>query len=140
VEEWVFNIAADVAIRPYKLLQKAHLAFCPADGVRKGTTPVSTFELMLQEVPGITPSAAAGIAAEYSSLHDLMLAFERAERKAGAGKGEELLQDCQVGHHVAWLNKKVRNLRDGTASGRRLNKALAKKVYRTFRGEDSLAL
>lgn len=49
---------------------------------------------MLQEVQGVTPSAAVGIAAEYPGFKDLMEAYERAEKK---GKAEEMLQDCEVG-------------------------------------------
>ncbi|RSH81501.1 hypothetical protein EHS25_006858 [Saitozyma podzolica] len=126
IEDWVFNLAADVAIRPYKLLAKSHLNFAPQDGIKKGATPGDAFELMLQEVQGITPSAAAGIAADHASFSELMEAFEVAERR---GDAEEMLQDCEI-----------RNLRNGVANGRRLNKALAKRVYHVFRGHDSLAL
>lgn len=136
VEDWIFNLAADVAIRPvsllltllmqYKLLQKAHLSFAPADGIRKGATPTGTFELMLQEVPGITPSAAAGIALEYPTFRELQRAFEKAERNNTA---TTLLAECRVS-----------NLKNGTANGRKLGKALASKVYMAFRQVDSLAL
>jgi crossover junction endonuclease EME1 len=51
---------------------------------------------MLQEVQGVTPSAAAGIRAEFESFKVLMDAFERAERKGGRERGEALLQDCEV--------------------------------------------
>ncbi|KAK8845528.1 hypothetical protein IAR55_006243 [Kwoniella newhampshirensis] len=87
------------------------------------------FELMLQEVQGITPSAALGIAADFPTFRDLMEAYEDAERRGGYTKGELLLQDCEI-----------KTLRNGTANGRKLNKALAKRVYNVFRGEDSLAL
>jgi crossover junction endonuclease EME1 len=126
IEDWIFNLAADVAIRPYKLLQKAHLSFAPADGVRKGSTPTDTFELMLQEVPGITPSAAKGISQEYPSFRDLQRAFERAERD---GTATFLLAECRVS-----------TLRNGTASGRKVGKALASKVYMALRQRDCLAL
>jgi hypothetical protein len=89
-------------------LAKSHLNFAPQDGIKKGATPGDAFELMLQEVQGITPSAAAGIAAEHSSFNELMEAFEAAERR---GDAEEMLQDCEI-----------RNLRNGVANGRRLNK------------------
>lgn len=114
ITDWLFNLASDVAIRPYKLLQKAHLA--PTDGIRKGSTPTGTLELMLQEIPGITPSAAKGIAADYPTFRDLQRAFERAEDPAA------LLADCRVS-----------NLKNGTANGRKLGKALAQKVFITLR-------
>ncbi|KAK4688871.1 hypothetical protein P7C73_g1220, partial [Tremellales sp. Uapishka_1] len=128
VEDWIWNLSADIAIRPYKLITKSHLAFCPQDGIKKGSGPIDAFELMLQEVHGITPSAAAGIVREYPSFKHLMEAFERAERK-GLERAEEMLKDCEI-----------RNLKNGVANGRLLNKALAKRVYHVFRGEDSLAL
>ena len=51
---------------------------------------------MLQEVQGITPSAAAGIAAIYPTFSHLMTAFERSEAKGGQTKAEALLEDCEV--------------------------------------------
>ncbi|WVQ93747.1 hypothetical protein IAU59_000824 [Kwoniella sp. CBS 9459] len=130
IEDWVYNIAADVALRPYKLISKSHLNFCPTDSIkRKSSNPTEAFELMLQEVTGITPSAAMGIAVEYPTFYDLMTAYEKAERRGGIERAEGMLQDCQI-----------KTLRNGTANGRKLNKALAKRVYNVFRGEDSLAL
>ncbi|WVF66117.1 hypothetical protein IAT40_000856 [Kwoniella sp. CBS 6097] len=130
IEDWVYNIAADVALRPYKLISKSHLNFCPTDSVkRKSSNPTEAFELMLQEVTGITPSAAMGIAVEYPTFYDLMVAYEKADRRGGVDRAEGMLQDCQI-----------KTLRNGTANGRKLNKALAKRVYNVFRGEDSLAL
>ena len=123
IEDWIFNLAADVAIRPYKLLHKS----LPLASVgRKGSTPTDTFELMLQEVPGITPSAAKGISQEYPSFRDLQRAFERAERD---GTATFLLAECRVS-----------TLKNGTASGRKVGKALASRVYMALRQRDSLAL
>jgi crossover junction endonuclease EME1 len=51
---------------------------------------------MLQEVQGVTPSAAAGIRTEFSSFKVLMDAYEKAERK-GRERAELMLQDCEVG-------------------------------------------
>jgi crossover junction endonuclease EME1 len=106
IEDWVFNLAGDVAIRPvssyldsadrqYKLLSKSHLSFCATDGIKKGLTPGDVFELMLQEVQGVTPSAAAGIRTEFESFKVLMDAYEKAERR-GRERAELMLQDCEV--------------------------------------------
>lgn len=132
IEDWVFNLAGDVAIRPvgdmlreyhhglselmkqYKLLSKAHLSFCATDGIKKGSTPGDVFELMLQEVQGITPSAAAGIRAEYESFQILMEAYERAEQRGGRERAENLLQDCQASHrsgHRLWASADHRRSR-----------------------------
>lgn len=51
---------------------------------------------MLQEVQGITPSAAAGIAAVYPTFKDLMESYEKAERRGGAERGEGMLAECEV--------------------------------------------
>ena len=53
---------------------------------------------MLQEVQGITQSAAVGIAAEFPNFKSLMEAYERAERRGGIEKAEGLLKDCEVSH------------------------------------------
>lgn len=82
-------------------MSKAHLSFCATDGIKKGSTPGDVFELMLQEVQGITPSAAAGIRTEYESFQILMDAYERAERRGGRERAEMLLQDCQVSYMAA---------------------------------------
>jgi len=104
MEDWVWNLCADVALRPvcegsvqidaqYKLLSKSHLSFAPVEAKRKASSTTDALELMLQEVQGITQSAAAGIAAEYPTFAELMRAFEKAERK---GAAEVLLADCEV--------------------------------------------
>ena len=54
---------------------------------------------MLQEVQGITSSAALGIAAVYPSFAQLMEAFEDAEKR-GLERGEGLLADCEVGRNL----------------------------------------
>ena len=87
----------------YKLLSKSHLNFVPTDHPRKGSTPTEVLEFMLQEVQGITPSAAAGIAAVYPSFRALMEAYEKAERKGGVGRAEGMLADCEV-----YFSRKIR--------------------------------
>lgn len=111
VEDWVYNIAADIALRPYKLISKSHLNFAPTEGSKKALQPTAVLELMLQEVQGITPSAAAGITEKYPTFRRLMEAFEMEEQRGGVERAEMMLQFCEV-----------RNLKSGHASGRNLNK------------------
>lgn len=126
MEDWIWNLTADVALRPvrfdtcaviwlmsgqYKLLSKSHLTFAPNEPRRKATSPTDALELMLQEVQGLTSSAAAGIAAEHPSFADLMRAYQKAERRGGEARAEAMLRDCQI-----------KNLKNGTASSRKLNK------------------
>lgn len=80
----------------YKLLSKSHLNFAPTDHQRKGSSPTDAFELMLQQVQGITPSAAAGIAAVYPTFRELMEGYEKAERRGGVERAERMLADCEV--------------------------------------------
>ena len=51
---------------------------------------------MLQEVLGVTASAASGITSRYSTFAELMEAFEEAEVAGGFDKAESLLADCDV--------------------------------------------
>ena len=111
VEDWMYNIAADIALRPYKLISKSHLNFAPTEGSKKALQPTAVLELMLQEVQGITPSAAAGITEKYPTFRRLMEAFEMEEQRGGVERAEMMLQFCEV-----------RNLKSGHASGRNLNK------------------
>jgi crossover junction endonuclease EME1 len=112
MEDWIWNLCADIALRPvrdkpicygsylivqYKLLSKSHLSFAEGEPKRKASSMTDALELMLQEVQGITSSAAAGITAIYPTFAELMLAFERAERRGGIEKAENMLADCEVG-------------------------------------------
>jgi hypothetical protein len=54
---------------------------------------------MLQEVQGVTPSAAAGIRTEFESFKVLMDAYEKAEKR-GRERAELMLQDCEVGRSL----------------------------------------
>ncbi|KAL1407069.1 hypothetical protein Q8F55_006482 [Vanrija albida] len=128
IEDWVFNLACDVAVRPFKLLSKSHLPFSAPDHPRKATEPVETLELMLQEVQGLTWSAAGSIAIRFPSFRHLMEAYEEAE-SGGAEAGGDMVVGCEV-----------RSLKNGAPSERRVGKALSKKLYHVWRGADPLAL
>ena len=78
---------------------------------------------MLQEIQGITPSAAVGIASEHPTFRDLMEAYERAERK-GREEAEGMLKDCEI-----------RNLKNGTANGRKLKQVGSPSCVRSVLSE-----
>lgn len=82
-------------------------------------------ELMLQEVTGLTASAAVGITARYPSFRALMETYDRVD----VPTGEKMLMDCEV-----------RNSKNGAASSRRVGPAMSKKVHWLLRGQDPLAL
>jgi len=77
----------------YKLLSKSHLPFSAPD-VRKVAEPREALELMLQEVQGLTSSAASGISEEHPSFRAMMRAYEAAERRGGDPEG--MLADCEI--------------------------------------------
>lgn len=83
-------------------------------------------ELMLQEVNGLTASAAMGIVSQYPSFRKLMEAYEGASDLRTA---EDLLKDCEI-----------RNSKNGAAASRRVGPSLSRKVHWLFRGQDPLAL
>lgn len=122
----------------YKRLTKSHLAFSAPDQLAKGEQPFEALELMLQEVPGITQSAAVGVTACYPSLRELMEAYEEVEEEAGP----TMLEGCPV-----------RTSANGVATARQLGpvsilygtgdadlQSLSEKVYEILRGRDPLAL
>jgi hypothetical protein len=61
---------------------------------------------MLQEVQGLTASAASGITEEHGSFREFMAAYEGAERR---GEGEDLVAECQI-----------RSLKNGVPTNRRV--------------------
>ncbi|KAK0459486.1 uncharacterized protein EV420DRAFT_1763201 [Desarmillaria tabescens] len=123
--ERLYNITADIGIKPYKLIERSHLPFC-ADfkQVETGKTFKETWNRMLCQIPGVTFSSAQGIVHEYPTVSSLFR--EYAENPAA---GELLLQDCVVRARV-----------DGVQNARRLNKALSTRVHAVMCGEDELAL
>lgn len=81
---------------------------------------------MLQEVNGLTASAASGISARYPSFRKLMEAYDR---EANLKAAEGLLMGCEI-----------RNSKNGAAASRRVGPSLSRKVHWLFRGRDPLAL
>lgn len=66
---------------------------------------------MLQEVQGLTASAAYGVVETYPSFRGLMRAYEQAEHRADPSVAENMLADCDI-----------RSLKNGTASNRKVGK------------------
>jgi hypothetical protein len=56
---------------------------------------------MLQEIPGVTPSGAIGIAHKYKSFAGLMSEFKRVEREEGKERARGMVADCQVRFFVS---------------------------------------
>ncbi|SJL00152.1 uncharacterized protein ARMOST_03464 [Armillaria ostoyae] len=121
--ERLYNITADIGIKPYKLIERSHLPFC-ADfkQIESGKTYKETWNRMLRQIPGVTFSGAQGILEHYPTASSLFRKY--AENPAA---GELLLQDCMV-----------RERADGVQNARRLNKALSTRVHTVMCGQDEL--
>lgn len=111
------NASTDI-VTPARLIQNSHLPFAVRDGAigRKGKNPIDTFQLMLGEMEGITPSGAEGITRKYPTFRKLMEAYDRVEseqRESGRGGSggsqammEGLVADCQVSVSI-WMRLSV---------------------------------
>ncbi|KZS98877.1 hypothetical protein SISNIDRAFT_492226 [Sistotremastrum niveocremeum HHB9708] len=122
---WIYNLTADLGMKPHKLLQKSYLSFCPNTKITTGIDPNDTFKKMLSQIPMITESAAAGIAEERHTLNTLFEAFEAC---ATDRERSELL-----------FNTEIRYNKDGTSSKRgALKGVLAARVATVMWGEDPL--
>ncbi|KAK0228308.1 hypothetical protein IW262DRAFT_1479277 [Armillaria fumosa] len=121
--ERLYNITADIGIKPYKLIERSHLPFC-ADfkQIESGKTLKETWNRMLRQIPGVTFSGAQGILEHYPTVSSLFRKY--AENLA---PGELLLQDCMV-----------RERADGMQNARRLNKAISTRVHAVMCGQDEL--
>ncbi|KAK0210515.1 hypothetical protein DFS33DRAFT_1378508 [Desarmillaria ectypa] len=126
--ERLYNITADIGIKPYKLIERSHLPFC-ADfkQVETGKTCKETWNRTLCQIPGLTFSGAQGIVDKYPTVSSLFRKY--AEYVENPTAGELLLQDCVV-HARA----------DGVQSARRLNKASSTRVHAVMCGQDDLAV
>ncbi|KAK0483387.1 hypothetical protein IW261DRAFT_1561216 [Armillaria novae-zelandiae] len=121
--ERLYNITADIGIKPYKLIERSHLPFC-ADfkQIESGKTLKETWNRVLRQIPGVTFSGAQGILEHYPTVSSLFRKY--AENPAA---GELLLQDCMVRERV-----------DGMQNARRLNKAVSTRVHAVMCGQDEL--
>ncbi|GHJ88659.1 hypothetical protein NliqN6_5060 [Naganishia liquefaciens] len=132
--EWLYNIAGDIAIRPYRHIQNSHLPFSTRDMPRKGDGPMDTFKKMLQEVTGVTESGAEGIADQWRSFRTLMEGFEQLERRKARGEVSQKDVEGMVSNCV------VKALTTGVANARPVGMAVSRHVYRAFRGRDPDAI
>jgi hypothetical protein len=86
--------------RPYstlRLISKSHTLPLGRENNLKASSKQHALELMLQEIPGVTPSGSVGIAEEWKSFRRLMEGFERKAGDEGVGSARILLEGCKVG-------------------------------------------
>jgi hypothetical protein len=85
--------------RPYstlRLISKSHTLPLGRENNLKASSKQHALELMLQEIPGVTPSGSVGIAEEWKSFRRLMEGFERKAGDEGVGSARILLEGCKV--------------------------------------------
>ncbi|KAJ7689625.1 hypothetical protein B0H17DRAFT_1066351 [Mycena rosella] len=122
----LYDLSADLGIKPYKLIERAHLPLCADTQMKTGAGFADTWVKMLEQVHRLTPSAARGIAEAYPNASALFKAYEGAP----TGKArEELLAGCRVKHRT-----------DGVERPRPLGSALSQVVGTVMYGTDPLQL
>ncbi|KAH8078270.1 hypothetical protein HD553DRAFT_146203 [Filobasidium floriforme] len=125
ISEWLYNMSADLAIRPYKLISKSHTLPLGRENNLKASSKQHALELMLQEIPGVTPSGSVGIAEEWKSFRRLMEGFEKKAREEGVGSARILLEGC-----------KVRHLKTGVQNERNVGRAVSTHIHNALRESD----
>ncbi|KAJ6582721.1 hypothetical protein DFH09DRAFT_1309656 [Mycena vulgaris] len=121
----LYDLSADLGIKPYKLIERSHLPFCSNTNQPPGAGLKDTWMKMLQQVHRVTESGAEGIAAVYPSATALFEAYEDAPVRGR----DDLLMNCQVKHRA-----------DGVARPRPLGRALSQVVGTVVYGSDPLQL
>ncbi|KAF8610499.1 hypothetical protein BDV93DRAFT_601498 [Ceratobasidium sp. AG-I] len=124
--QWLFNMTGDLGMRPHKRIRDSFLPFCTDTKVKCGTSKSDTYKKMLQQIRGITESAADGIIEEVPTLREL---FQGYAEETDANERHNRLNEVIIS-----------NRRDGAAKSRILNQALSKKVHDVMWGEDPLTL
>lgn len=89
---WLYSIACDVSIRPYKVLETARHFPVRASRTITGHTDLATFQGMLEQIPRCNAPAIYAITEKYPTFRSLMEAFE----KTTPEKGATLLADLEV--------------------------------------------
>ncbi|KAG8692972.1 hypothetical protein FRC09_010833 [Ceratobasidium sp. 395] len=94
--------------------------------VKCGTSKADTYKKMLQQIHGITESAADGIMEKAPTLRSL---FEGYDEENDPHTRHERLKQVMIS-----------NRKDGVAKSRILNQALSKKIHDVMWGQDPLTL
>ncbi|KAG8933720.1 hypothetical protein FRC01_007437 [Tulasnella sp. 417] len=138
VVTWLYNMTGDIGIKPYKLIERSHLAFCPItrpihsaddDGPKRGQSMLGTYQHMLAQIYRVTPSMAEEISKQqgFKTLRDTFETYS--DSRLTERQKEELL----VG---TWMGR----TQSGNRSRRDVGKVLSSRVYNVFTTEDSLQL
>ncbi|KAJ7133311.1 hypothetical protein C8R44DRAFT_730487 [Mycena epipterygia] len=122
----LYDLSADLGIKPYKLIERSHLPFCANTHQPPGTSLRDTWEKMLEQVHRVTHAGALGIAEVFPTANSL---FEGYAEARDARARDLLVMNCTVGHRA-----------DGAASPRPIGQALSQVVGTVMYGTDPLQL
>ncbi|KAJ7481030.1 hypothetical protein B0H11DRAFT_2232951 [Mycena galericulata] len=117
----LYDLSADLGIKPYKLIERSHLPFCSDTQQTTGVTLADTWSKMIGQVHRMTASGALGIADAFPSANTL---FEAYDRERDLRKRDEM----------------VKHRADGVAKERAIGQALSRVVGTVMCGADPLAL
>ncbi|KAJ7723845.1 hypothetical protein DFH07DRAFT_946470 [Mycena maculata] len=121
----LYDLSADLGIKPHKLIERSHLPFCSNTRQTTGANLADTWQKMIKQVHRMTESGAQGIVEVFPTANMLFEAYEAAHPAARDG----MVADCMIKHRV-----------DGVANPRKVNGALSKVVGTVMFGEDPLTL
>ncbi|KAJ7445251.1 hypothetical protein FB451DRAFT_1568126 [Mycena latifolia] len=122
----LYDLSADLGIKPYKLIERSHLPFCADTRMTAGAGLADTWAKMLEQVHRVTKYGARGMTAAFPTANALFEAYEAAP--AGRAR-DDLLAGCTVSHRA-----------DGVAKQRPIGSALSQVVGTVIYGTDPLQL
>ncbi|KAJ7151212.1 hypothetical protein C8R46DRAFT_1358103 [Mycena filopes] len=123
--ERLYDLSADLGIKPYKLITRSHLPFCSDTKQQTGTSPTDTWVKMLGQVHRLTSAGAEGIVDEFPTVNSLFTAYEHADER----QRDRLVMECKIGHRA-----------DGVAKERNVGQALSQVVGTVMYSNDPLQL
>ncbi|KAF7312011.1 ERCC4 domain-containing protein [Mycena indigotica] len=109
--ERLYDLSADLGIKPHKLIERSHLRFCSNTDQRSGKSPMDTWRLMIEQVHRMTESGAEGIVEQFPTPRSLFEAYERAANQPAR---DNMVADCAVERRKDG-QQRVRNNRIGNA-------------------------
>ncbi|KAJ7027973.1 hypothetical protein C8F04DRAFT_1007823 [Mycena alexandri] len=122
----LYDLSADLGIKPYKLITRSHLPFCSDTNQKTGTSPADTWVKMLGQVHRLTSAGAEGIAEAFPTANSLFTAYEQA---VDARERDRLVMGCQIKRRA-----------DGVAKERSVGQALSQVVGTVMYSADPLQL
>ncbi|KAF7327374.1 ERCC4 domain-containing protein [Mycena kentingensis (nom. inval.)] len=95
--ERLYDLSADLGIKPYKHIERSHLHFCSDTHQATGKDPKDTWLKMLEQVHRLTESGTEGIAADFATPRILMEAYADAKSQREI---DGMVANCKVTRRV----------------------------------------